>query len=77
MSKKNTRFYLIFTSYMIVMVAIIILLQQGIQHGVFFEPGDFLHHENFALILVFFALGILTSVFVIFGFKHKKGSKKK
>lgn len=76
MKKNNKTFILKYIAFISIMAGVIILLLQAIQYGSFFTPSDFLHHENFALILVFFSLGILTSLFIIFGYKHRKGKKK-
>jgi hypothetical protein len=41
-------------------VAFLILLQQKVTFGLWFQPGD-LHHETFAIAAVAFGLGVLVA----------------
>jgi len=47
------------------LTALVILLHQLTHYGMLFNLNDFLHHENFAIILVVFGLGIFLGIFAI------------
>jgi len=54
-----------------------ILIHQLVNWGMLFNPDDFLHHENFALLLVAFAGGLSVPVIVVFWRKNKGKTMKK
>jgi Na+(H+)/acetate symporter ActP len=43
-----------------VIIALLILIEQQITWGMFFDLGDFLHHENFAIILLVIGITMFT-----------------
>lgn len=52
-------------SLVLIAVGIVILIEQTITWGKFFEPDDFLHHENFALLFIAVGGGILIARYAI------------
>jgi len=56
--KKLTQKIASVTAVLCVLAAIAILVQQFIVWGVWFELDDFLHHENFAVVLLTIAIVI-------------------
>lgn len=45
----------------LIVAAILIIIEQAINYGVVWEWAQVLHHENFSLILISLALGMLLS----------------
>jgi len=67
------RFFLQVLAFVFLLAAAVILVEQYITWGVFFEAGDFLHHENFAVILVVIAMTIV--IILAVSTKQKKRRK--
>jgi len=46
-------------------VGLAILIEQSITWGKFFEPGDFFHHESFAILFIAVGGGILIARYAV------------
>ena len=61
----STKYPLIKLISLALISAITILIEQQIAWGIFFDIEDFLHHENFAAILIAFATGIIFTLIIL------------
>jgi hypothetical protein len=69
---KVSHVILLGTVFFVLLIATIIFLDQVYYWNVFFEPSDFLHHENLALLCIAFATGIIFTWLILRHYNSRK-----